>query len=125
MAQAKRVAGSLSAYARAFVLAAKTGRWEVVSLAHRLHTGPWMAAKAKQVKSDLKDLQPGKRGAEFPSDREKVKGERPDRRAKGASARAQRVPRVVPKGDNEQRGGRDRAERKHRSAAGSPAHRRG
>jgi hypothetical protein len=84
-----------------------------------------MAGKAKVVKSDLKDVQPGKRGAAFPSDREKVKGERPNRRATSASARKQRVSRAVPEGDNEQRGGRDRAERKHRSAARSAAHRRG
>jgi hypothetical protein len=78
----------------------------------------------KEVKSDVRDVHPGKRGAEFPSDLEKVKGERPGRHPTGAADRAQRVPRLIPQGDNERRGGRDRAERKRRSAVSS-ARRRG
>jgi hypothetical protein len=78
----------------------------------------------KEVKSDLRDVHPGKRGVEFPSDREKVKGEHPGRHPTSAADRAQRVARAIPQGENERRGGHDRPERKHRSVV-SQAQRRG
>jgi hypothetical protein len=79
---------------------------------------------AKEVKSDLKDVQPSKRGAEFPSDREKIKGERKGRRADAPGARAQRVPRATTQGSNERRGGRDRTERKRHGSIAQRARRR-
>lgn len=79
---------------------------------------------AKQVNSDLRDVHPGKRGAEFPSDREKIKGERPGRRPDPPGARAQRVPRATTQGTNERRGGRDRSERKRRGSAAQRVRRR-
>jgi hypothetical protein len=79
---------------------------------------------AKEVKSDLRDVHPGKRGAEFPSDEEKIKGERTGRRPDAPGARAQRVPRATVQGSNERRGGRDRAERKRRGSVAQRARRR-
>jgi hypothetical protein len=69
----------------------------------------------KQVRSDLKDVTPGKVGAAFPHDLEQTPPSRKDRHRAEASSRSDHVPHAVPRGDREPRGGRDRTERRHRS----------
>ncbi len=77
-----------------------------------------MAAKAtarpKRVKSDLKDVTPGRAGAAFPHDQTTTPLTRKTRWPKKPGARSTRIPRAIPRADPEQRGGRDRAERKGR-----------
>jgi hypothetical protein len=75
--------------------------------------------KPKRVASDLKDVAPGRWGAAFPHDREQTSPVRRDRRPKAAGDRSNDVPRATPRGDNEQRGGRDRTERKRRDISRS------
>jgi hypothetical protein len=73
----------------------------------------------KEVRSDLKDISPSRRGAAFPHDREQTSQTRKNRRRLAAGARSTHVPRAVPQGDSERRGGRDRAERKRRRSVGA------
>jgi hypothetical protein len=70
------------------------------------------AAHAKEVRSDLKDLTPGKQGAAFPHDVAQTAKSRKDRHPVGPGDRSDHVPHAIPRGDNEQRGGRDRVERR-------------
>jgi hypothetical protein len=72
----------------------------------------------KLVRSDLKDLTPSRRGAAFPHDREQTSPTRKNRRRLRQGARSTHVPRAVPRAENERQGGRNRAERKRRPAAG-------
>ena len=77
--------------------------------------------RPKPVKSDVKDVTPSRRAAAFPHDREQTSPTRKDRRPQGAAARSDHVPRAVPRGTNELRGGRDRSERRNsRGARRSP-----
>jgi bifunctional non-homologous end joining protein LigD len=71
---------------------------------------------AKQVKSDLKDVKPSKRGAAFPHDNEQVSPRRHGRRRELPGSASDHVPRLVPRGQREARGGHDRGER-HRKAS--------
>jgi hypothetical protein len=72
----------------------------------------------KQVRSDLKDLTPTRRGAAFPHDREQTSPTRQNRHRLMAGARSTHVPQSVPQGDNERRGSRQRSERKRRRSIG-------
>src|SRR4051794_20240757 len=78
---------------------------------HR-RSGGETTMSAKRVKSDLKDITPGKRGAAFPHDREQSAPTRKDRWPKPFGSRSDHVPHAVPRGTNEPRGGRDRVERR-------------
>jgi hypothetical protein len=69
-------------------------------------------SQPKHVKSDLKDVTPGAAGAAFPHDREQTPPSRKDRHADEAGSRSDHVPHAIPRGENEQRGGRDRSERR-------------
>jgi hypothetical protein len=71
--------------------------------------------KSKLVRSDLKDVTPGKRGAAFPHDLEQTPKSRKTRRRKAAGARSGNAPSTIARPDPERRGGRDRAERKRRA----------
>jgi hypothetical protein len=72
---------------------------------------------AKLVKSDLRDITPSRLGAAFPHDREQTPTSRKDRRPKLPSSRSNHIPHSIPRGTNELRGGRDRAERLGRRRA--------
>ncbi len=73
----------------------------------------------KEVKSDLKDLTPSRRGAAFPHDLEQTPPTRKNRRRSPPGSRSDHVPHVVPRAGQELRGGHDRAERRRRRAAAS------
>jgi hypothetical protein len=69
------------------------------------------------VKSDLKDLTPGRAGAAFPHDRDETPPKRHTRRRRARpSATSDRVPHVVPRGARERRGGSDRLEERRRAS---------
>lgn len=65
----------------------------------------------KEVRSDLKDVVLPKPELEFPHDLEQTQPTRKDRWPVPQGARSDHVPHAVPLGENERRGGRDRAER--------------
>jgi len=68
--------------------------------------------KAKLVRSDLKDVKPGKFGAAFPHDLEQTPKSRKTRHRKERGDRSGNAPTAIPRPDPELRGGRDRSERK-------------
>ena len=68
--------------------------------------------KAKLVRSDLKDLTPGKRGALFPHDLEQTPKSRKNRKRKATGSRSGNAPSTIGRPDREPHGGRERRERK-------------
>jgi hypothetical protein len=68
--------------------------------------------RPKMVRSDLKDITPGKTGAAFPHDLEQTPPRRKDRWPKPIGSRSNHTPRAIARGTNERRGGRDRVERR-------------
>ena len=66
----------------------------------------------KQVRSDLKDLTPGRAGAQFPHDLEQTPPSRHDRQREEPGGRHDHVPHALDRPEPEQRGGHDRSERK-------------
>lgn len=72
-------------------------------------------ARPKEVKSDLKDLTPGKAGAAFPHDLEQTPKSRKNRKRKPQGARSGNAPTSVGRPARQLTGGRDRTERKRRA----------
>jgi hypothetical protein len=69
------------------------------------------------VKSDLKDLAPGRTGAAFPHDQDQTPPARHTRRRRARrSASSDRVTHTVPRGAREGRGGSDRLEQRRRAS---------
>ncbi|HEX8794189.1 MAG TPA: hypothetical protein VF765_24770 [Polyangiaceae bacterium] len=66
----------------------------------------------KQVRSDLKDVTPGRAGAMFPHDVEQTPPSRHDRQPEEPGSRQDHVPHPIDEPEPERRGGRDRVERK-------------
>jgi len=71
-------------------------------------------AHPKLVRSDLKDLTPGKRGAMFPHDLEQTPKSRKTRHRKPRGARSGNAPSPLAWPDPQLHGGHERRERKRR-----------
>lgn len=74
-------------------------------------------ARPKVVKSDLKDLSPGKRGAMFPHDLEQTPKSRKNRKRKPQGSRSGNAPTAIGRPAAQRTGGRERAERKRHGRA--------
>ena len=91
---------------------------EDAPMAHESAERPKKKPHPKEVHSDLKEVTPERVEAVFPHDLDQTPPSRKDRHPLPEGARSDHVPHAVPRGENELRGGTDRAERRRHRGPG-------